>query len=131
MDWIPQHLQLLAPSSYIIPDSNPLIILQINPGRYETLNLYSVLCLVVRGLEGLVQQTIQNHGDSALPEEGMHVRRDNLAISVKSNVPGGLEITYGTTATLLRGIWEITMLYGACELDMEVVWGKQDEAHHR
>lgn len=62
----------------------------------------------------------------------MHFWRHNLAVSVKSYLPGTLELTYGTTATLLRGIWEIPMLYGgACELDMGVFLGKQDAAHYR
>ena len=56
---------------------------------------------------------------------------DNAVIAARSHLPGTLDLTYGTMATLLRGIWEITTLHGSCELDMEVYIGGQDPAHYR
>ena len=54
-----------------------------------------------------------------------------MAVFVKSHLPGTQELTYGILARLLRGMWEITTLFGSCELDMEVYVGGQGEAHYR
>lgn len=40
-------------------------------------------------------------------------------------------MTNGIVATVLRGIWEITLLYHGCKLDLDVYVGRQDEAQHR
>ena len=61
----------------------------------------------------------------------MSFNSNNAAIIANSYSPGTRDLTYGTMAALLRGIWEITALFGSCELDMEVYSGRQDDAHYR
>lgn len=55
---------------------------------------------------------------------------NNVAVFVKSHIPGTVDLTYGRVAALLRGIWEIAALYRSCELDMEIYVGRQDETHY-
>lgn len=87
--------------------------------------------MIVRGLDSLVQNTIEFHGDSPIPQYGLVLSSDNAVITARSHFPGTQDLTYGIMARLLRGIWEITALFSACELDMEVYIGRQDEPHYR
>ena len=119
------------PPSYVITNTNPRVILKIQPTRYDPLDYYRITYLVIHGLNSLVRETIRSHGDNAIPEEGMLYRWLNTAIYAKSHLPGTLDLTYGVTATLLRGIWEIVSLYGANGLEMDVYVGRFDPAHYR
>lgn len=81
----------------------------------------------MRGLETLVEFP----GDSPIPAQGTLFLWHNAAISVHSHLPGTQDLTYRTNAVLLRGLWEVSRLFGPAELDMEVYIGSQDEAHYR
>ena len=50
---------------------------------------------------------------------------------MKSHLPGALDLTLGTTAAVLRGIWEIVATYGSRELEIDVYVGRQDAAHYQ
>ena len=120
------------PPSYVIPNSNPRVILKIKqPTRYDPLDYSRVTYLVIHGLNSLVRETIRAHGDDAIPEQGMLYSWLDTAIYATSHLPGTVELTYGVTATLLRGMWEIVALYGANGLDMDVYIGRYDPAHYR
>lgn len=122
---------LSLPPSYIVSDTNPHVILKINPTRREPVSPHDLTYLVMRGLGAVVQRTIQNSGDSAIPAGGYLLRWYTVSISVNSHLPGAVELTYGTTAKLLRGIWELSVLFEPCELDMEVYVGRQDVVNYR
>lgn len=85
----------------------------------------------MRGLDALVLDVIQSRGDSPIPQQGMVFRWSNTAVAVKSHLPGTLDLTYQMTAALLRGVWELAALYSACEINMGVYIGREDEAHYR
>ena len=119
------------PSSYVIGNTNPRVILKIQQTWYDPLDSSRVAYLVIRGLNSLVQDTIRSHGDNAIPEEGILYSWLGTAIYARSHLPGTLDLTYGVTATLLRGIWEIVSLYGANVLHMDVYVGRFDPAHYR
>ena len=119
------------PPTYIIPNANPRVIIKIQPTTPDPLDYSRVTTLVLYGLNSLVQETIRSHGDNAIPEQGMFYTWLNTAVYVQSHLPGTLDLTYGTTATLLTGIWEIVSLYGANVLHMDVFVGRYDEAHYR
>ncbi|CAD6579789.1 MAG: hypothetical protein ASARMPRED_009254 [Alectoria sarmentosa] len=120
----------IFPPNYLIPNTNPLIILAINPTRHDPVNHHMLTYMIIYALDSLVQDTIQFRGNKPLPEDGMGFNSNNAAIFANSYSPGTRDLTYGTMATLLRGIWEITALFGSHELDMEVYSGRQDEAHY-
>ena len=119
------------PPQYFIPNTNPRIILQIQPLRPDPLDYFRVNYLIIRGLNALVQETIRAHGDNTIPESGMLYVSQHTAIFAMSHLPGTLDLTYGICATLLRGIWEIVTLYGASVLNMDVYIGSYDAAHYR
>lgn len=121
----------VLPSRYVIPASNPPVILKINPTSYVPIGYMGLTQTVVFGLEALVQDTIRSHGDIAIPEGGTYFVSDNVVIAVRSHRSGTLDMTNGIVATVLRGIWEITLLYHGCKLDLDVYVGRQDEAQHR
>lgn len=121
----------VLPSSYIIPASNPPVILKFNPTSYVPIGYIGLTQTVVFGLEGLVQDTIRSHGDIAIPEMGTHFVSDNVAISILSHRSGSLDMTNGIIATVLRGIWEIATLYYGCQLNLDVYIGRQEEPQHR
>lgn len=121
----------VLPSRYVIPASNPRVILKINPTSYVPIGYIALTQTVVFGLEGLVQSTIRSHGDIAIPEAGTHFISENVVISIRSHRSGTLDMTHGIIATVLRGIWEITLLYYGCQLDLDVYIGSQDGAQHR
>lgn len=122
---------VLFPPKYLIPDTDPLIILQINPTRHHPLDSLKLNYLVVRGLDCLVQEIIKSRGDSPIPQHGLLFSSDNAAVVVRSQIPGTGVLTHGIVASLLRGIWEIAALFRPCELDMEVYIGSQDARHYR
>lgn len=87
--------------------------------------------MVIHGLNTLVQETIRSHGDNPIPRQGIRYGWLDVAVYARSHLPGTLDLTYGVTATLLRGIWEIAALYGANVLNMDVYIGSYDAAHYR
>ena len=119
------------PPRYLIPNTNPRIILQIQPTVYNPLDYSRVTYLVIHGLNTLVQETILSHGDNTIPEQGLRYGWYDIGVCAKSHLPGTLDLTYGITATLLRGIWEIAALFGANVLNMDVYIGRCDAAHYR
>lgn len=119
------------PPNYLIPDTNPLIILHINPTRRYPIDSYTLTYMIIHGLDSVVQDVIQLRGDRPIPSHGLAFSSNHAAVFVKSHLPGTQSLTYGTTGDLLRGVWEITALFGSCELDMEVYIGRQDAAHYR
>lgn len=82
------------------------------------------------GLNSLVQDTIQSRGDSPLPDKGLVFSSNSAAVAARSAFPGTKDLTYGTMAALLRGIWEIATLFGPFELDMDIYIGSQDHTHY-
>ena len=122
---------IIFPPSYTITNTNPPITLRIQPTRHAPLIYQKVTYAVVHGLRSLVQDTIRSHGDNAIPENGKLYSWLDTAIYVKSHLPGTLDLTYGNTATLLLGLWELVTLFGAYELDMDVYIGRQDETGYR
>lgn len=119
------------PPNYHIPDTNPLVILQINPTRHFPLDYNKLTYMIVHGLDSFVQDAVQFRGDSPIPQDGLVLRSENAAILARSHLPGTQDLTYGIMARVLRGIWEISALFGPCELDMEVYVGGQDVTQHR
>lgn len=87
--------------------------------------------MIVHGLDSLVGDAVKYHGDHPIPSRGMTLSSNTVGISAQSHLPGMAGLTCGTMASLLRGIWEITALFGSCELDMEVYISSQDPAHYR
>ena len=119
------------PPRYIIPNTNPLIFLQIQPTMDDPLDFSDLTYLVVISLSSLVLDTIRSHGDNAIPEDGMLYVWHKTAVYAKSHLPGTVDLTYGITASLLRGTWEIVSLYGANALHMDVYVGRCDAAGYR
>lgn len=87
--------------------------------------------MIVHGLDSVVQDVIQSRGDRPIPSHGLGFNSNDVAVFMRSHLPGTQDLTYGILAGLLRGTWEIAALFGPCELDMEVYIGGQDEAHYR
>lgn len=121
----------LLPPSYLIPDTDPPIILQINPTRHLPLDPRKLDYLVVCGLDHLVHEIILNRGDSFIPPDGVSFSSDDAAVVMKSHIPGTRDLTNGMVASLLRGIWEIKTLFRPCELDMEVYVGLLNERQNQ
>lgn len=119
------------PPNYLIPDTNPLIILQINPGRHHPIDPLTLTYIIVHGLDSLVQDTIRSRGDGPIPDQGMVFSSNGATVAVQSHRPGARGLTHGTMAALLRGVWEMAALFGACELDVAVYVGRQDGAHYQ
>ena len=119
------------PPTYVIPNTDPPIILQINPTRHLPIDYLTLTYLIIHELDFLVQGVILSQGDKPIPKGGLTFIDNGAAIFAKSYLPSRVDLTYGTMAVLLTGIWGITALYGSFEFDMEVYFGSQDEAHYR
>ena len=64
-------------------------------------------------------------------KHGMVFSWNNAVVAARSYLPGTRDLTYGTMAALLRGIWETTTLHSSCELEMEVHIRGRDHTHYR
>ena len=115
------------PPTYTISGTDPPVRLRMNPTRHDHIDSVKLSYLIVRSLENLVRYP----GGSPIPDQGMLFKWLNADILVKSYPPGTAYLTYQTTAAVLRGIWELSILYAPCSLDMEVYVGGLDEVHHR
>jgi len=62
----------------------------------------------------MVEQCIVKRGDASILSGGIGFARgpNSPSIIVKSHLPGrSVDITYKWTASILRGIWELSLVY--------------------
>ena len=89
---------------------------------------------MVFGLNKLVELCINKRGDASIAAGGIGFARGptDVSIIVKSHLPGrSVDITYNWTASILRGIWELTTVYGYYTVELEVYIGKLDTENFR
>lgn len=72
----------------------------------------------------MVDNCIRSHGDAAIPSQGVNFGVGSVAVAVKPGFPRTrFDLTYGSIAAILRGIWEMTALYGSYTLNVGIYVG--------
>ncbi|MCJ1458148.1 hypothetical protein MMC28_008519 [Mycoblastus sanguinarius] len=120
------------PPIYLVSQTLPQLILQISPRSQTPIPLGDLTYLVINGLNELVAGAVLERGDSPIASPGLVFRAPGLNILVTSHLPGtGTDLTFSSVAPILRGIWEVTALYGSFTLDLEIYIGGQSPAYYR
>ena len=116
------------PPSYIIEDSDPQVILQIDTTIHRIpLSVFSTTRAIFHGMDEIVREMRVNGGDGPIPHIGYILRADDVAIDVYTDEERGDYFTCSIAESVLRGTWELFAEYGFSNVYMEIFLGSQAE----
>jgi len=89
------------------------------------IELYRVSYAVIYGLEQIVLDCITARGDFPLSDNGFRIVNRHVGIVIQNRPRSVVRMTHSSTASVLRGLWEVMYGYGPKTVVADIYVGGQ------
>jgi hypothetical protein len=94
------------------------------------IKLYEVAYALTYGLEQIVLNCITARGDFPLSDTGLRVASGDVGVVIQNRPHSVVPMTHSSTASVLRGLWEVMYLYGPKTALANIYVGGQLDSNH-